>query len=122
MTINDIITEVDNQKPNQYDDADKCRWLSVCEGKIIDSVFKTRQPGYYEEFNGYTTDDIDAELLVEDTYADLYKYYIYAMIDAMNGETERYSMSMTLFNNALKEFADHYYKTHREITEPLKIF
>lgn len=115
MKIIDLLTEVDEQKPNTYTQADKLRWLSVCEGKIIDSVLRKHIPAYSEEFNGYTAADLSTELLVPDTYVDLYKYYIYAMIDATNGETKRYEGSMQLYNMMLKDYTDWYNRTHMPV-------
>ena len=122
MTLNDIITEVDDQKPNQYDDADKIRWISKCEGKIVDSVFLTHTNPPVTEFDGYTSADMDTELLIPDTYADVYKYYLFAMIDATNGELKRYEGSMQLFNSMLMDFTDFYNRTHTPLKRPLKIF
>lgn len=115
MKIIDLLTEVDEQKPNTYTQADKLRWLSVCEGKIIDSVLRKHIPVYSEEFNGYTAADLSTELLVPDTYVDLYKYYIYAMIDVTNLETKRYEGSMQLYNMMLKDYTDWYNRTHMPV-------
>jgi hypothetical protein len=122
MTINDVITEVDSQKPNQYTDADKIKWISVCEGKIIDTIFNTHEGTDVIGFVGYTINDIGEELLVPDTYADVYKYYVYAMIDAMNGELQRYTGSMQLFNAALKDYGDKFNREHMPKSMPLKVF
>lgn len=122
MTINDIITEVDDQKPNQYGDIDKVRWISICEGKIVDSVFKTHSDPVATEFTGYTINDLNTELLIPDTYADVYKYYLFAMIDATNGELKRYEGSMQLFNAMLKDYTDYYNRTHRPLSRTIKVF
>lgn len=121
MTINDVITEVDTLKPNQISDEIKVRWLSVLEGKIIDEIILTHRLSEIVEFNGYTIDDMNTELIVPDTYADLYKYYLYAMIDATNNEAARYANSMSLHNQAWQDYANYYNRNNMPIGEPLKL-
>jgi hypothetical protein len=121
MTINDVITEVDTLKPNQISDEIKVRWLSVLEGKIIDEIILTHRLSEIVEFNGYTIDDMNTELIVPDTYADLYKYYLYAMIDATNNEAARYANSMSLYSQAWQDYANYYNRNNMPIGEPLKL-
>jgi hypothetical protein len=121
MTINDAITEVDTIKPNQYPDEIKVRWLSVLEGKIIDEIILTHQLAEVVEFNGYSIDDMETELIVPDTYADVYIYYLEAMIDATNNETARYTSSMQQFNTAWQSFADYYNRNNMPIGKPLAL-
>jgi len=121
MTINDAITEVDTIKPNQYPDELKVRWLSVLEGKIIDEIILTHQLAEVVEFNGYSIDDMETELIVPDTYADVYIYYLMAMIDATNNEGTRYSSSMQQFNSAWQDFANYYNRNNMPIGKPLDL-
>jgi hypothetical protein len=121
MTINDAITEIDTIKPNQYPDELKVRWLSVLEGKIIDEIILTHQLAEVVEFNGYSIDDMDTELIVPDTYADVYIYYLQAMIDATNNEGTRYSSSMQQFNAAWQDFANYYNRNNMPIGKPLSL-
>ena len=122
MTINDVITEVQTLKPNQIPEEIMVRWLSVLEGKIINEIILTHELSELVEFNGYTIDDMNTELLVPDTYADLYIYYIEAMIDETNNESARYASSMNMFNNAWLDYANYYNKNNRPIGRPLKFF
>lgn len=121
MTINDAITEIDTIKPNQYPDELKVRWLSVLEGKIIDEIILTHQLAEVVEFNGYSIDDMETELIVPDTYADVYIYYLMAMIDATNNEGTRYSSSMQQFNSAWQDFANYYNRNNMPIGKPLDL-
>lgn len=122
MTINEVLTEVDELKPNQYQDETKIRWLSILEGKIVDEIFKTHVLAEKIEFTGYSINDINSELLVPDTYADLYRYYLYAMIDQNNGEMNRYAGSMQAFNQAYKDFANYYNRNNLPIADTLKLW
>lgn len=122
MTINEVITQVDDLKPNQVSEDIKVRWLSVLEGKIIDEIILTHELADRIEFNGYTINDMETELLVPDTYADLYIYYVEAMIDQVNNEGARYASSMQMFNNAWQDYANYYNRNNKPIGKPLKFF
>jgi hypothetical protein len=122
MTINDVITQVQTLKPHQIPDEILVRWLSVLEGKIIDEIILTHELSERVEFNGYTINDMDTELMVPDTYADVYIYYLEAMIDQTNNETARYTSSMQMFNSAWQDYANHYNRNNKPIGCPLKFF
>lgn len=122
MTIEEVLAEVDETKPNQYDDALKVRWISQLEGQLVDSVFSNHINDKEIEFSGYTEADVYEELLVPDTYADIYKYYLFAMIDFSNQETDRYQNSMIMFNSKLDQFTKYYNRTHMPISANLKLF
>ena len=122
MTINEAISLVDTLKPNQIPDEIKVRWISILEGKIINEIILTHELADIVDFNGYTIDDMDTELLVPDTYSDVYVFYIEAMIDQTNNEGARYASSMNCFNNAWQEYANYYNKNNKPIGYPLKFF
>lgn len=155
MTIAEVLAEVDEIKPNQYDDALKIQWISRLEGKIYSEIINTHElkkktvdtdeieniipddfgsegdeeekeepeemPEETEEkkeaedaeFYGYTEADIDTVLVVPDTYADVYKYYLFAMVDFATGETARYTNSMLMFNAAYSDYSHWYNRTHK---------
>lgn len=122
MTINDVITQVDTLKPNQIPDEIKVRWISVLEGKIIDEIILTHELSEIVEFNGYSIDDMNTDLIVPDTYADVYIYYLEAMIDQTNNESARYMSSMQMFNSAWQDYANYYNRNNKPNGCPLKFF
>ena len=122
MTINDVITQVQTLKPNQISEEIMVRWISVLEGKIIDEIILTHELAEIVEFNGYTIDDMNTELIVPDTYADLYIFYVEAMIDQANNESARYASSNAMFQNAWQDYANYYNRNNRPIGYPLKFF
>jgi hypothetical protein len=122
MTINEVITQVQELKPNQIPDEIMVRWLSVLEGKIIDEIILTHELSEIVEFTGYTINDMDTELMVPDTYADVYIYYLEAMIDQTNNEGARYASSMQMFNSAWQSYANFYNRNNKPIGYPLKFF
>ncbi len=125
MTIKECIDSVDNVKPNQYGIEEKVKWLSFLDGIIINDVIKTHE-GYrneYEEFEGYSPDELGTKLVIESPYDNVYLAYLKMKIDEENGETARYNSSATMYNAYLMAYKKHYNKTHMPISRNrLKIF
>lgn len=122
MRIDELLANVQEMKPNQYSDQILIGWISSLEGKIVKEVFETHEQEEPIVFHGYTEADMDVELLVEESYTDLYKYYLHAMIDYSNGETDRYENSMIMFNNTYAEYKAWYNRTHKPLHRPLRLF
>lgn len=122
MTINEAISQVDTLNPNQISDEIKVRWISVLEGKIIDEIILTHELSEIVEFNGYSINDMDTELIVPDTYADVYIFYLNAMIYQTNQESARYMSAMQMFNSAWQDYANYYNRNNKPIGCPLKFF
>ena len=119
MKIKECIDIVDNIKPNQYSTKDKVRWLSFIEQIIIIEVLSTHE-GYdekYDNFEGYSEDNLSVALIVPSPYDRLYTAYLKMKIDEENGETARYNNSAALYNTYMTEYRKHYNKTHM----PLRI-
>lgn len=131
MTVNELLTEVDELKPNQYDDRLKIGWISNLDMQIVNDVILTHenQPVTKDEegneiafeFNGYTEADMDTELLVKEPYSELYKFFLFAMIDFYNGETDRYTNSMMMYNAAFSDYCNYYNRTHMPVGHPLRL-
>ena len=113
MTIQDVLNEVDELKPNQYKSGTKISWISKIEKKIHDDII-SRQ-GYDGPPPDYTRNtDLETVLLAPDAYADLYVYYVISMIEQHNGEIERYRNTSAMFNQLYINFIGWYYATHRQ--------
>lgn len=122
MTINEVITQVQTLKPHDIPDEILVRWLSVLEGKIIDEIILTHELAERIEFNGYTINDMDTELIVPNTYADVYIYYLEAMIDQTHNEGARFNSSMQMFNSAWQDYANYYNRNNKPLGSPFKFF
>lgn len=124
MTINDILTKVDDLKPNQYSDSIKISWLNDVEGMIFnDIMMKHHFPVEVEPpFVPYTEDDINEHVIAPDEFCDLYVYYLFALIDFHNNEASRYASSMQMFNTAIKKFADWVNSNFSPIGYAMKVF
>ena len=117
MNIKECIDLVDNVKPNQYSIEDKVRWLSFIDAKIIKDVLKTHEGyyGQYDNFAGYSPDDLGAKLIVDFPYDRLYEAYLKMKIDEENGETARYNNSAIMFNSYMTEFKKYHNKHHMPV-------
>ena len=117
MTLNEILTNVKELKPNQFEDKALLEWINTIEGKVENEVLCMREEDERIKTLGYKkyTEETDmrTELLVPDPYTDLYRYYLFAMIDLTNEETDRYANDMLMFNNSWTEFANYWYRTHK---------
>ena len=100
MTVYECIMLVDSYEPNAYTVEQKVRWVRECEGKVITQVF-LQQPIGVPFGSPYSY--MYEELLVPAPYNKLYPRYLQAMIHYANGEYERYSASMQMFNEAWSE-------------------
>ena len=136
MRISDVLARVDELKPSQFDDNTKIDWLSELDGRIFHTVIMThvheliKQTVVDEEtgeekiieveptFKPYSSEN--EELILDDIYADVYRHWLYAMMDYANGETERYQNSMIMFNSKFQEYKDWYNSTHLPIQYPQK--
>ena len=113
MTIQAVLNEVDELKPNQYKTGTKIGWISVLDKKVYnDIISREGYDGPEPEYSEYS--DMDTELLVPDAYGDLYAYYIMSLMEFNDGETERYMNSSQMFNVKYDEFIGWYYYTHRQ--------
>ena len=120
MTIEEVLAEVDEIKPNTFDDNIKIKWISELDGKIFNELILTHEHDSEVTFEPYT--DMNTELLAEFPYTDIYRHYVFANIDYSNCESDRYQNSMLMFNNAYEEYRKHYNKTHKPIQNILKVF
>lgn len=131
MTVGEVLALTDEIRPNAFDENLKITWLSELEGRIFNDIILTHEHDLVENeegelveptFAGYDETSENEELIAPDTYADLYRNYLFTMMDYSNGETERYTNSMLMFNNSFQQYADWFNRTHKPIQKPLKVF
>ena len=113
MTIEEAIKTVDDFKPNQYEHETKVKWLSNLDGMIFRELICTHAGHHGRCFDGYDGAPPNRELLVPFPYADdVYNYWLQAQIDKENGEMTKYNQSVALYNNAYRQYASWYNRTH----------
>ena len=108
-TVNDVITYVNDIKPNAFTEETLTEWLSECEGSIQTEILCIAS-GDVVTYN--YADNKDTELIVKPPHDKLYGFYLLAMIDFAHGEYKKYENTMQLFNAALSEFAKWFVRTH----------
>lgn len=122
MTIREALARLDELVPNTYNPENKIQWLSDLDGKIKKEIIDTHEGAEAVTFEGYTENNLDAELLVPPGYDDLYMFWLEAKIDFSNKEYNRYNNSIVSFNTAYQAFDNYYNRTHLPIQTKLKFF
>lgn len=113
MTVREAIDRLDGLKPNQYTEEDKLRWLSELDmGVFMDVILTHEHESDLPMFEGYTAEDYDKKLIVDEPFTEMYTAYLKMKIDEENGETARYNNSAVLFNAYYDNYAKHYNRTH----------
>lgn len=109
MTIGQAIEAAARLRPDGYDDADKIRWLSELDGRIMTELLSGRIEFAGEGFDGYDENtDLGTELLVSHpAHEGIYVKWLMCMADFHNNETARYNSSAAIFNSAWQELAGY---------------
>lgn len=108
MTLQEAIDKIDGLKPNQYTPEDKIGWLSQLDMQIFRDIVLTHEHRRdLKMFMGYTSEDLEHSLIVNEPYTELYIAYLGMKIDEYNNETQRYNNSATMFNSYLENYAKH---------------
>lgn len=102
-TMNSVIEELDEVKPNVYSEEVKYKWLSRLEGMISLEVHQNEEPIQYE-----LPRDADRELLVGPPFDDIYVLYCAAMVDFHNREFNNYNNSALMFSEKLEAYKAYY--------------
>lgn len=112
MTVNECIDRANQLKDHAYDSDVVKGFCEDCDKKLyreIVEVFSDESYGTYEDRYPLSGDD---EIIADDAYGILYVYYIIAQIDFFNGEIDRYTNDMIMFNTALDEYKNYYHRNH----------
>lgn len=121
MKIEQVLADVDELKPNQYDDKIIIKWLAELDGKIYTEIISTHEGANASLMREYDENDMDEDLLVPYPYDDIYRNYVFAMIDFTNGESDRYQNSMAMFNTSYEKYKKWYHTTHMPISAEMKL-
>ena len=97
MKIKDAIAWADEVKPNAFTERVKFEWLNALEGKIAADVFLLA-PAEVRTLHYVYPEDLETELLVGPPNDDIYTLYLQAKIDEANGEYNKYSNTMQIYN------------------------
>lgn len=119
MTVREILTMADGIRPNAYEDREKIYWLNTIEGRIYKEILNVRD-GYDDTFIPFEEGEEERELAIKVPYTDIYLYYLAAMIDIANGDSNRYNDTMVLFNTAWDDVAAYYRREYKPRVQKLK--
>lgn len=106
MTATEAIDELDAMHPNQFERAQKRRWLTRCEARLTREIVNTHQGGEDAKSVEITAENEGEALRAPAPYDELYVWYLQAQVDQANGELTRYNNSVALFNQAYQDYAD----------------
>ena len=126
MKVNEAIALVDELKPNQIEEARKIEWLSRLDQWVFDQVITPREKDADTptSFTPYgppfisgdgTPDPGERELLIPAPFDETYRFYLEMQIDLANQETDKYTNSMMLYQNARGQYLRDYNRKHRRL-------
>lgn len=117
MTIIEAITKLDAHKFNTYSQEDKVDWLSRLDWMIKKQIIDTHAGAEDIAFAGYDDNtDLHTVLLVPAPFDDIYLRWMEAQIDYSNGETDKYNVSIIMYNTAYDAYYNHYHRTHMPLS------
>lgn len=111
-TIEEVITRVNELKPNAFTDRQKTEWINKVETAVQTEIMDLEP----DELTVYDySRDHDTELIVKLPYRDIYDFFLMAMIDYMAGDIQSYANSMMMYNAAFDSRAKSIRKKHKNI-------
>ena len=111
MTPEEIITQVDEIKPNAFDDKTKLRWIGELEGRIAADLFLLSSTEL-QQLELIHPEGMEQELLVKWPHNDIYSLWLQAKIDFANGEYDKYQNTMAAYNEVYNNFANWFIRTY----------
>ena len=119
MTLEQVLAQVDEMKPNLMSRSMKIDLINQIEGIIHDEVIMTHEHTAEQEAAPEYDDDTDGstELLVPAPDHKLYVYWVISEIDHQNMEYEKENNDRARFQNAYDNYTDRYTRHHMPITK-----
>ena len=114
MTREDILAEVRETRPNEYQD----EWALKQVDELKDRIMHELMAGYEQPWDGVLQAGYeylpyeDGELITPSPYHKIYVYWVMAQIDLANSEYDRYNNDLMLFNAAWQEYANYVSRTY----------
>lgn len=119
MTLGKLIETITALRGQQYDTDIMVGWVNEIESQAVEEVIN-RAEGVQVDFTPYEWKlDMEKELQIPDRFQDVYINYMFAKIDFMNQETERYNNDVAMQDAAWKAYAAWYIRTHMPKAMPV---
>lgn len=122
MTLDKLLTRIDQQKPNAYTRQEKIDWVNQLDGMIKTKIIDTHEGADDVYFREYTDDSGSTELLVPAPFDRIYLYWLEANIDYANQEFGKYNNSMAMYNEMWSEYSRWYNRQHMPLSAGFTYF
>ena len=114
MNIQQVMSTVDELKPNTIDEGIKLGWLQDVELMIYNEIILTHEDcDKYEKPVVCLQTPYSKELIAEEPYAKLYAEYVMSKVDFIQQEWTAYNNMSEQFNQSYKEYMAYYGRTHK---------
>ena len=113
MTIQQVLSTVDELKPNSIDEGPKLEWLNEIELTIYMEVILTHQGS--EDIKEPCIDrnsDYNTDLIAQAPYDRLYPEYVMCKVDFANREWDSYNNTAAQFSQSYAEYKAWYNRNH----------
>ena len=109
-TFNEIISRVNEMKPNVFSQKTKLSWLTSLNGKLAADIFLMD----IAEIRALPQGDaaLSSEPLVGFPHEEVYEEYLIAKIDAANGEAREYQNRMQIYDSYYSNFVNWFKSTY----------
>lgn len=104
MTIRELIEKVHTEKPNTFTDEHMLQFVNEVEATVVQEL-------RLKDWEDYTLEDMDEELLAEKPYDRLYVSYVKSQVDYANEEYPSYQLNADQYNQDFDDFADWVVRT-----------
>lgn len=106
MTIRDLLTKINKEKPSSFTDADLIAFINEVEAEAAAQLNLSETPAYDDNHT-----DLDEDLLVPAPYDKMYVSYVKAQIDYATEEYDSYSNNQAQHVQDFQDFADWVVRT-----------
>lgn len=114
MTVLEIYEEIN--KNRQFSEPQEVYdYIWELDKNLYDHIFSRTNDIKINEPKPYKYDeDDDTQVLAEQKYKDIYKYYVVAKYDFMYQDTESYSNNMIMYNQLFNQLACEFREKYRQ--------
>lgn len=113
MTIQKVLSTVDELKPNSISEGQKLEWLNEIETTVYTEVILTHQGSdQYEKPHIDLNTDYNTELIAQEPYDRIYPEYVMCKIDFTEREWDGYNNTAAQFSQSYKEYKAWYNRNH----------
>jgi hypothetical protein len=114
MTIQEVLDQLDEMKPNMMSRRLKVKYLTEIEQLIYDEIVQKHVQAEEPAGKPVYTEDSDpgTVLIIPDPYSSVYLYWLMTKVDIQNQEDARYNIDRQHFENAYDTMSDWYTREH----------